>query len=103
MNPAIVSEAWQAMSILSDAQEVLEAQRTTSHRINAADDHINHAKAHLQQLFDLARTEDRDAFFKGTLIGPCTLQHGPPSTQIIEATLQDVPQAFDQEVLDDSA
>lgn len=42
MDPKIIAEIWQAMSLLSDAQEMLDREPET------ADVHINHAKRHLQ-------------------------------------------------------
>ena len=69
MNPDIIGEAWQAMSVLSDAQELLEQPE----RCN---DHINHAKRHLIRAFELAREEDADAFRKAIMLIDCTLPDG---------------------------
>jgi len=68
MNPEIIREAWQAMSVLSDAQEVLGTEENLMPISGAtkmrANEQINHAKRHLIRAFDLARAEDPEAFLR---------------------------------------
>lgn len=86
MNPDIIGEAWQAMSVLSDAQEFLGDGQ--------ANDLINHAKRHLIRAFELTREEDADAFRKAIMLIDCTLQleeHAPaPGASFVATLLQQV-------------
>lgn len=108
MNPDIIGEAWQAMSVLSDAQEHLSDEYTVGvalhdqsrEKMNLANERINHAKRHLLRLFDLAREEDQDAFFRGTLGLECTLQgedeeHEELGVLVCPLTAKDVAEMYD--------
>ena len=105
MNPETIGEAWQAMSVLSDAQELLAqtqaATRDSRLRLERSNDLINHAKRHLMRLFDLAREEDQDAFLRGTLGLECTLQdvdeeqHEEMQVLVCPLTVNQVGELFD--------
>lgn len=89
--PEIIGEAWQAMSVLSDAQELLDQPDP---RCN---DQINHAKRHLIRAFELAREQDAIAFRKAIMLIDCTLQdeeeHGTTAGAVfLSALLKQVPE-----------
>jgi hypothetical protein len=77
MNPKFIAEVWQAMSVLSDAQEYLGDETfpalDLSTRVTRANQRINHAKAHLHQFLDWAMKEHQPDFIQGTLVLECTI------------------------------
>lgn len=76
-----ISEIWQAISILSDAQELI-AIGVRHHRMDqpdtdrvtwvSAQDRINHAKRHLIVILDAARRDDESAFKEAIFTMPWT-------------------------------
>ena len=73
---SVIIEIWQAFSTLSDAQDMLEIVIDTGHP-DAADDRINHAKAHLKVLIDKTMAEDPDGFLRAVMTSmTCTLTEG---------------------------
>lgn len=68
MDPKIAGEVFQGVSVLSDAQELLDRDP------EAANDHINHAKRHLIRAMDWIEP-DRAAMFQAMDL-LCTLGEG---------------------------
>lgn len=115
MDSAIVSEAWQAISILSDAQEHLAraleqcqegavGASVLQDDLNRADEFISHAKAHLITGHLLMRQEDQENFIKGTLVSTCTLDRTTEHemlTPVCPLTVRDVALAYDEYVSGD--
>jgi hypothetical protein len=81
MNPKFIAEVWQAMSVLSNAQEYLGDETfptlNLETRATRANERINHAKTHLHQFLDWASQEHNPDFIRGTLVLECTISGNP--------------------------
>ncbi|MFQ6027529.1 MAG: hypothetical protein ACE5Q6_08560 [Dehalococcoidia bacterium] len=79
MDPKYISEVWQAMSILSDAQEFLGDESFSDldpdARIARSNERIDHAKRHLTRALEWSSREDQHAFVQGTRLMECTLHN----------------------------
>lgn len=73
MQPRIITQVWQGLSVLSDAQELLDRDP------EAANEHINHAKRHIIQALNWMREVDRETFFQSMTLD-CTLGEPNPYT-----------------------
>ena len=73
MDPKYLAEVWQALSVLSDAQDVLQADLADP---DVAIKQIDHAKKHLIHAMEMSNEEQPLVLIKVNFLQSCTLVEG---------------------------
>ncbi len=82
MQPRIITEVWQGVSILSDAQELLNQDPVLAHST------INHAKRHLIRALEWIHTDDAASFREAIMVLDCTLADEHMEHQVEDTGLE---------------